>query len=187
MLHMLLERNVPIQEVVCFECEWDFPQMAHHLEAVEQLTGIQIVRVRSYRHFNEFQRRWGMPHPSGGWCTAKKRDVIHVFIRAMKRHYNVEYSDITEYIGFAADEMKRSKKPSLAKKKWNVSFPLIDWNVTEDDALKYCFDLGYTWGGLYSIFRRVSCVCCPKATGREELVRQHFPELHKQFADQWCK
>lgn len=185
MLHMILERNISVHEVVCFECEWDFPQMAHHLEIVERKTGIEIVKVRSYRYFNELQRRWGMPHKSGGWCTAKKRDVINTYIRAMKRHYGVEYSDITEYIGFAADEAGRSEKPSLMKKKWNVSFPLIDWGVTESEALEYCYGLDYSWGGLYEIFRRVSCVCCPKALGREEKVRQHFPDLHKKFVNQW--
>jgi len=127
-----------------------------------------------------------MPHKSGGWCTGRKQDVCNTFIRAMKRHYKLNsYTDITEYIGFAADEIKRSEKPTLAKKKWNVSFPLIDWNITENEALTYCYNLGYTWDGLYDVFRRVSCVCCPKAARREEKVRQHFPELHEKFAKQW--
>ncbi len=59
MLHKLIEQGVQIDKVVCFECEWDFPQMEKHLKLVEDKTGLQIVRVRYYRHFNEQLACWG--------------------------------------------------------------------------------------------------------------------------------
>ena len=56
--------------------------------------------------------------------------------------------------------------------------PLYDWGVTEKQALQYCYDRGFDWGGLYEIFDRVSCWLCP-LQGIKELrnLRKHFPEL----------
>jgi 3'-phosphoadenosine 5'-phosphosulfate sulfotransferase (PAPS reductase)/FAD synthetase len=59
-----------------------------------------------------------------------------------------------------------------------VGFPLVEWGVTESDALRYCRKRGYDWGGLYDIFPRVSCFCCPLKSLRElRRLRQHFPDL----------
>ena len=50
--------------------------------------------------------------------------------------------------------------------------------MTEADCLKYCYDRGFTWGGLYEIWDRVSCWCCP-LQGLEDLrkLREYRPEL----------
>lgn len=33
--------------------------------------------------------------------------------------------------------------------------------MTEKDCLQYCYDRGFTWGGSYEIWDRLSCWCCP--------------------------
>lgn len=44
--------------------------------------------------------------------------------------------------------------------------------------MKYCYDLDYTWGGLYEQFSRVSCYCCPlKKIGDLRITRKKYPEL----------
>ena len=59
---------------------------------------------------------------------------------------------MVEYIGIAADEPKRVK---------HAYYPLVEWGMTEKDCLDYCYAHGFDWGGLYEIFHRVSCWCCP--------------------------
>ena len=56
--------------------------------------------------------------------------------------------------------------------------------MTEQDCLEYCYSKGYDWEGLYTIFRRVSCWCCPLQP-LEELrqLRRNFPELWKQLLE----
>lgn len=57
-------------------------------------------------------------------------------------------------------------------------YPLIEYGVTEADAIQYCRKLGYTWGGLYDIFKRVSCWCCPLQSIKDlRKLRKHRPEL----------
>ena len=62
--------------------------------------------------------------------------------------------------------------------------PLAEWGWTEADCLKYCYSHGFDWGGLYEIFHRVSCWCCPLQS-LEELrnLRKHFPDLWAKLLD----
>ncbi len=57
--------------------------------------------------------------------------------------------------------------------------------MTEQDCLSYCYRRGFDWGGLYEIFSRVSCWCCPLQS-LEELRKlyRHFPDLWRQL-EEW--
>ncbi len=171
MLHLLLEQGVPITHVVYFETEWDFPQIRAHLCLVSEKTGLRITRIRNYRYFEELLALYGWPKSSGGWCTARKRDNCVKYIRGIK-------GDKTEYIGFSADEKKRADGKGVKNRRWPVKFPLIDAGMGEADSLAYCKRLGYHWDGLYDVFDRVSCFCCPKGgKTKRRLICEHFPEL----------
>ena len=168
MIHKLLEHGEKIAEVIYFECEWDFPQMENHIAKVVANTGIEVTRVRNYRRFSELVKRYGMPHPSGGWCTDRKTQACNKIIRALK--------GTVECIGFTTDELHRAER---INKKWEVRFPLIEFGMSEQDCLDYCYSLGYDWEGLYEVFNRVSCFCCPKAGAKRiEQLKEHYPELY---------
>ena len=54
--------------------------------------------------------------------------------------------------------------------------------MKEADSLAYCKRLGYHWDGLYDVFDRVSCFCCPKAgKAKRRLLREHFPDLEREW------
>ncbi len=56
--------------------------------------------------------------------------------------------------------------------------------MTEAQALQYCYDKGYTWDGLYQIFDRVSCFCCPlQRLGELRKLRRLFPDLWSRMLD----
>lgn len=79
------------------------------------------------------------------------------------------------YVGIAADEPKRIK---------NEVYPLVDWGINEAEALKICYDRGYDWGGLYEIYHRCSCWCCPlQRIGELKKLRHHHPELWKRLRE----
>jgi len=175
MLHLLLEQGTQIDKVVYFECEWDFPQMEAHLKMVTANTGLSIVRVRYYRHFNEQLACWGWPKSSGGWCASCKHRTCLKYIRGIK-------GDKVEYIGFSADEVKRTQTKWMLERKWSVKFPLIEASMSEADSLAYCKSWGYHWDGLYDVFNRVSCFCCPKGgKTKRRLVKENYPALWKEW------
>ncbi len=174
MIHIMQEAGERIDKLIYFESGWDFPEMTKHIQQVQIKTGLEIVRVRYYRHFNEMLGVWGWPHPKGGWCTRCKINVCNQIFRAL--HGTVEC------IGFTTNEIHRSQRPEMKKKKWPVRFPLIEHGFSEKDSLKYCIDLGYNWSGLYDVFNRVSCFCCPKAGKKQvEQLKLHFPKLYIQY------
>lgn len=44
--------------------------------------------------------------------------------------------------------------------------------------MAYCRGQGYDWEGLYNLFKRVSCWCCPlKQLAELRTLRKYFPDL----------
>lgn len=174
-LHLLLDQGVPVSHVLYFETGWDFPQMEAHLNLVSKNTRLPIIRVRYYRHFEEMLALWGWPKSAGGWCTANKHRTCLKYIRGIK-------GDKIEYIGFSADEVKRTQTGWIKDRKWPVNFPLIEAGMGEADSLAYCRSIGYHWEGLYDVQDRVSCFCCPKGgKAKREVIRKYFPDLYREW------
>lgn len=164
MLLMMLENGMQIDEIVFCDTGKEFPDMYHHIKQVENYIQRPITTIKFEKDFDYLmlkniktkgkskgQAGYGWPLSSTRWCTTLlKRDL---FQRYVKQKYA---GDFKSYIGMAFDEPDRTEN-----KKTNQEYPLFDWRVTEGEALKYCYEKGFTWGGLYTRFSRVSCYCCP--------------------------
>ena len=74
---------------------------------------------------------------------------------------------INNIFGIAYDEIERIKKNNDV----NKILPLVEWKMTEQDCLKYCYYKGYNWLEenirLYDILDRVSCWCCANKNKKE--------------------
>jgi hypothetical protein len=92
---------------------------------------------------------------------------------------------IIQYIGYCADEEKRTNKKLYAT--YDVEYPLVDAGITTDDALKMCLDYGFDFGGVYEHHSHYNCWLCPLQS-RAELyeVFKRFPNLWANlYAMQW--
>ena len=173
MLLRMLEIGMRVDEIIFCDTGVEFPQMYEHIDKVERYIGRKIMRLKaknSYEYMllrHEIHARDGskkigysFPFMSNRWCTSYfKRDI-------MKRHVS---ADTKLYIGIAADEPKRIK---------DKQYPLVEWGWTEAACLNYCKSKGFDWGGLYDIFKRVSCWCCPlKSLDELRKLRRNFPHL----------
>jgi 3'-phosphoadenosine 5'-phosphosulfate sulfotransferase (PAPS reductase)/FAD synthetase len=186
MLHMMLDRGESIHSMLFFDTGWEFPEMYAHLDLIEQKTGLSITRIKPKKSFDHWMYRQrvrakegvmkgqvvrignGWPHTSRRWCTREK-------VQAMAK-YERKVPDLVKCVGYASDELHRYK-PGLR-------YPLIEYGMTEADCLKYCKGLGYNWGGLYNIFQRVSCWCCPlQSLPNLRKLRKHRPELWDQLIE----
>lgn len=193
MLLMMLERGWPVDDIVYFDCgDWEFPQMHEHINQVEQYIGRKVTRLQDPQGFDYWmfhyeritkrgQKLIGKAWPTAfnRWCTGQKRDMFE--------KYYTQFRDegMTLYIGFAADESTRSKQKAQTRRPWvERRFPLIELETTEREALEYCYSKGFTWGGLYNHFKRVSCWCCPLQSLKElKQLYLHFPELWERLKD----
>jgi len=98
---------------------------------------------------------YAFPSLTYRWCTALKKDIMNRFKAQLK-------APTIDCIGYTVDEIKRAEKlkqKETAMRKYR--FPLIEFGMTERDALEYCYSLGFDWGGLYEHIDRVSCYMCP--------------------------
>lgn len=196
MLLLMIERGLPINTVLWADTGMEFPEMYDHIRKVDDYLyrerGIHITMLRHPKGFEylmfeeekqkpssiENRQRLGVPLYGNGWpgvkvrwCTGQlKTHLISKEVNRLKGEYQALH-----YVGIAADEPKRIK---------NEQYPLVDWGITEAEALKLCYDRGYDWGGLYEIYHRCSCWCCPLQRIDElRKLRHHHPELWKRLRD----
>lgn len=193
MLLMMLEKGMQVDEITFCDTGMEFPQMYDHIAQVENdiskkygkhITTISAPHSYYYYMFNHVPKfrkdpkhdKIGFSWASMGrrWCTARmKVDVLSRYLRKFKGE------DYIINIGIAYDEPKRHQNIPA-----NIRHPLFEWGITEKMALSFCKGHGYTWGGLYDKFRRVSCWCCPLQPISELRKLYHdFPSLWQQLKD----
>lgn len=185
MVLRLIKEGRPLDEIVFFDTGWEFPQMYDHISRVEAFIGRKVTVLHPRQSFEYWmtdrpiKKRTGegkgkvhrigngWPSPMRRWCMREKVDTIDRYL-----------GNDVRYIGIAADEAHRTTSAGLMSKKYECRYPLIEWDMGEADCLQYCTDRGFDWGGLYEIFPRVSCFCCPlQRIGQLKKLRKHFPEL----------
>ena len=190
MLLLMLEAGMPIDCVITADTGMEFPEMYRHWDKIDQVLyqerGIHLTILRHPKGFEwlmldqpkekpstlENRAKLGVtPYGNGWpgmrvrWCTGQlKTHLISKEVNRLKKEKNALH-----YVGIAADEPKRIK---------DEQYPLVDWGITEAEALKISYDRGFDWGGLYQIYNRCSCWCCPlQRIGELKKLRNHHPEL----------
>lgn len=190
MLLLMIERGMPIDAVLTADTGMEFPEMYEHLDRLDQHLyrerGIHLTILRHPKGFEwlmfeepkqklssiENRKKLGVSLYGNGWpgvrvrwCTGQlKTHLINKEVNRLKGQYHAMH-----YVGIAADEPKRVK---------NERYPLIEWGISEKEALQICYDRGYDWGGLYEIYNRCSCWCCPLQRIDElRKLRQYHPAL----------
>jgi len=187
MLLMMLERNEPLHSVVyCDMGEWEFPEMRTHIEKVQSILAVPFVRVYpkydlTYMLIKKPVKRNGNVYRYGNnWPSALRRWCTREKVAAITRHIKKISCDYTVCIGYAYDEQKRIK-PNV---KGKIRYPLIEYGVTENEALKYCYKNGLDYDGLYKVFNRLSCFCCPLQRISElRKLRKSRPSLWRKMLE----
>ena len=174
------DNSYPLDEVVFVDTGLEFPQMYDHLARLKEVVesrGIRWTTLRSdktyeyYMFEDEYIRKDGKPCRGHGWATPRCRWCTGMLKTNLIDKYR---KDAVWYTGIAADETARLAREQNKKHK----HPLADWGWTEAMCLAYCYDRGYEWGGVYEMFTRVSCWCCPLQTlDNLKALYYNFPEL----------
>lgn len=186
MLHEMIRRGMPIDEIVCCDTTIEFPDMyEHQRQVVDNIRplGYDVTFLRPDYDFDYFmfdyekkrgsragEKGHGWPNPNYIWCRRNLK--LSVIDKYLINRYGTDY---ISYIGIAFDEYDRYDDNFMSGHK---RYPLIEWEVTELEALKGCYELGYDWNGLYTRFYRVSCYCCPFQSIKDlYCLYSYYPEL----------
>lgn len=151
MLLMMIEKHMRIDKIIFADSGAEFDEIITHVKDVEKYINRKIERVywdieKYLKYYTTIMTRW---------CTGKK-------VSAIRKAHN---SFCQNYVGAAIDEAWRKK---------DKCYPLMEWNVTEAQALQYCYDKGFYWQGLYEKFDRTGCWCCPYQS-IESLYTLYYP------------
>ena len=196
MLLLMIERGLPIDMVLTADTGMEFPEMYRHWDCIEQYLfqkrGLKLTILRHPKGFEwlmfdepkskrsslENRALLGVPPYGNGWpgvkvrwCTGQlKTHLIQKEVNRLKGEYHAFH-----YVGIAADEAHRVEKEQ---------YPLVEWGITERQALQICYDRGYDWGGLYEFYNRCSCWCCPlQRIGELRTLRRQHPQLWARLQD----
>lgn len=189
----MIEQGIPIDAVFTADTGTEFPEMYDHLAKLDEYLyencGIHITVLRHPKGFewlmfevpqqkksaierrianNQTLKGYGWPGMRVRWCTGMlKTHLINKEVNRLKKE-----RDAIQYIGIAADEETRCKDDK------KIRYPLVELGVKEADALEICYEHGFDFGGLYQIYNRASCWCCPFQRMDElRKLRRHHPEL----------
>ena len=193
----LHELGIKMADIVYFDTGWEFPGMDVHISQVENIIKQKITRLVPRENFDfilsqkartratkNLFRGYGWPSVMRRWCTGEKLRAINAYVNSLT--WQGLPLPVVQCVGYAADESTRIKKHQGKKPLHfqGYGYPLTDWGVTESQALEYCKERGLTWDGLYDIFDRVSCWCCPLGgITRAEKIYHNFPLLWQRMLE----
>jgi 3'-phosphoadenosine 5'-phosphosulfate sulfotransferase (PAPS reductase)/FAD synthetase len=184
LLLKMFEEKMRVDRVVMFDTGCEFPEAYRHMKKIEDYLGIKIVKLKPAQSFEYWLLEHtpkkgkyenhkdktgnGWPNMMNRWCTGLKMDTITKYRKMIGK-------PIIGYHGIAADEAKRAQHSYKGEL---IRYPLIEWNMSEADCLKYCYDRGFDWEGFYTKFTRMSCWCCPLVTLKNsKALYTHYPDL----------
>lgn len=193
----LHELGIKMTDIVYFDTGWEFPHMEAHIAQVEDIIKQKITRLVPRESFDFlFARKvrtkkstympigHGWPSMTRRWCTGQKKRALDAHAKALT--WRGVALPVIQCVGYAADEQKRVENHCKSRmiRFQQFAYPMVTWGITEAQALAYCKERGLFWNGLYDVFDRVSCWCCPLGgiSSAEKLYR-NFPELWQRMLE----
>ena len=170
MLLLMIERDMPIDMVLSADTGMEFPEMYEHLAKLdEHLFRERGIHITTLRHPKGFEYLM-FDEPKQKPRSLENRAKLTKEVNRLKGELGAIH-----YVGIAADEAWRCK---------DERYPLVEWGITEAQALQACYDRGFDFGGLYEIYHRVSCWCCPfQRIDELRKLRKHHPELWEKLLE----
>lgn len=191
MILRILEEDKPLDEVIFFDTGMEFKSIYKNRDKVRKVllekkipfTELHDVDnfyykmlVKPVKYKNKENKEYPY-HYGYEWCGGRCRWGTTGKLQAIQKHYKETYGDeeIFEYVGIALDE------PNRIEDNVHKLYPLVEWQMKEEDCLQYCYDRGYDWDEngveLYSLLNRCSCWCCCNKNLKElKNIYQYLPQ-----------
>ena len=197
----LIEKNCPLDYVVFVDTGKEFDSIYSTWKKLTDIFTehkIPFKRLKFDRSFDyyfsehQIKARDGSTKQGYSWCgglcrwgTTFKNQVLRNFYKN-----TFENCTIVEYVGIAKDELNRIRFDRSTTVK---VYPLVLWNMTENDALVYCLKRGFSYTekndvNLYDVLDRGSCYCCANKNLKElEAIYRYLPEYWQRLKQMQSK
>ena len=191
MLLMLIDKGYPLDEVIFYDTGMEFKCIYNIRDRIKLLLdNLCIKYTELYPEYDFMWKMFDKPvngrkngfHLGYSWCGGRCRWGTTDKLNALDKY--TEYQNALVYIGIAADEQTRIAKDRKSYKR----LPLVDWGISESDALQYCYNNGFYLEEnnirLYDILDRVSCWCCSNKNLKElKNVYHYLPDYWEMLRD----
>lgn len=172
-----------IDEVIYIHVENQHPDSLRFLHDCEKLLGRQITVMKSsmYKDVDDvIERKRFVNGPFGAACTkALKRDV--------RKEWELTHLGMHTYVwGFDVNEKSRAERVVESMPRYKHEFPLIDNQLTKQDAHGLARKLGLKRPVMYDMgYSNNNCIGCVKGgMGYWNKIRVDFPEVFERRAKQ---
>lgn len=172
-----------IDEVIYIHVENQHPDSLRFLHDCEKLLGRQITVMKSsmYKDVDDvIERKRFVNGPFGAACTkALKRDV--------RKEWELTHLGMHTYVwGFDVNEKSRAERVVESMTRYKHEFPLIDNQLTKQDAHGLAKKLGLKRPVMYDMgYSNNNCIGCVKGgMGYWNKIRVDFPEVFERRAKQ---
>lgn len=201
MVLTLIEKKAPLDYVLFFDGGKEFDSIYRNWGKLTKLLdqkGIKYKRLTLPKSFDfyfcekEVKARNGAIKKGYSWCGGRCRWMTQFKIGAISKFYKEQFKDevVVEYVGIAKDETDRV---NIKRENTIKVYPLIYWNMTENDCLVKCYKAGFNWledngVDLYDVLDRVSCFCCANKNLNElKAIYKHLPKYWQKLKEMQTK
>ena len=174
----LLPESIP---VYCDTSASEHPDNLRFLADVEIWLGrkVHLIKNASMTTIDAvFEQKRYMSGIAGARCTVELKKIPR---------FNYQLGDDLHSFGFTYGEQKRADNLRKNNPELNLSFPLIDHQITKADCFQILTDACIELPIMYSLgYRNNNCLGCVKATSPRywAMIRDDFPVVFQRRAEQ---
>lgn len=186
MVLRILELNYPLDEVIYFDIGVEFDSIKVNISKIKAILTEKNIPFTILKPKEPFlycmvekpvEKKNGSVQCGYKWCGGCTRWGTTLKLEAIKKHNKMYGTEtIVEYVGVAADETHRINRERSGNR--IKLYPLVEWGMTENDCLNYCYSQGWHWNEngyeLYDLLDRVSCKFCGNKNLKELRNIYHF-------------
>lgn len=172
-----------VDEYIYIDIENQHPDTMRFIKDCEKVLGKEIQVLRSpYRNIQTVIKQFGYINgPYGAKCT-------QVLKKRVRKEWEDAHKDfeITYVWGFDLDEKHRAERLNESMPEFNHEYPLIDRNLTKQDAHAILDRMGIKRPVMYDLgYSNNNCIGCVKGgMGYWNKIRVDFPEVFDRMAKQ---
>ena len=175
-LKRTLEKFGNVTGVYC-DTGGEHPDNKRFLQDVEKWLKIKIIILKNPKyedHFDVFEKTKFLISPQGARCTGELKKLLrHKFQRG----------DDLQVFGYSFDEKHRAKRFNTTFPEVKTYFPLIEDQITKQQATGYLWKQGIELPMMYKLgYNNNNCIGCVKGgKGYWNKIRKDFPDHFKRM------